>query len=368
MVDWIVVGAGFTGATLAERIAAGRGERVLVVERRDHVGGNAYDAPNEHGILVHRYGPHIFHTASEAVWAYLSRFTAWRPYEHRVRAVIDGREVPIPFNLNTIDALFPPATAARYARKLTARFPEGTRVPILKLLREEDGDLATLARYVYEKLFRHYTFKQWGLLPEQLSPSVTARVPIVVGRDDRYFDDRWQAMPAEGYTPLFRRMLDHPRIELRLSTEYRDIRARHPGARTIYTGPIDEFFDGRFGRLPYRSLRFDSRTIEVPQRQSVAQVNYPGDVPFTRITEMKHLTGQSGPLTTLVYEYPETYVPGINDPYYPIPQDETRALLQPYLDAAAERPDVVICGRLGDYRYYNMDQAVGAALARFRTL
>jgi UDP-galactopyranose mutase len=363
--DWIIAGAGFTGATLAERIATQMGEKVLVVDRRDHIGGNAYDATNDRGILVHRYGPHIFHTNSEKVRAYLSRFTQWRPYVHEAVAVVDGRFIALPFNINSIEQAFPPALAARHVTALLSRYREGERVPVLKL-RQEDGDLGALGAFIYEKIFRNYTVKQWGLTPEELSPSVTARVPVVVARDNRYFHDTFQAMPAAGYTPMFERMLDHPCITVDLRTEFRDARARHPSARVIFTGQIDEYFEFCFGPLPYRSLRFEPRTVDVERAQPAAIVNYPdAKVAHTRVTEMRRLTGQPASCSTRVFEYPAPYIRGANEPYYPIPRDQNQVLLNRYLALAKTREDVFICGRLGDYKYYNMDQAVAAALALF---
>lgn len=365
MFDWIVVGAGFTGATVAERIASVLDRKVLVVDRRPHIAGNAFDCANEHGHLVHLYGPHLFHTNSEAVWSYLQAFSAWRPYTHRVRAVVEGREVPLPVNLDTIAALFPASLANRFEEKLLARFRYGDRVPVLKLRADPDPDLKALADHVYARIFENYTLKQWALRPEDLSPGVTARVPIVVSRDDRYFADRWQAMPARGYTALFEAMLSHRNIHLMLKTDWRDIAGLFPGARVVYTGPIDEYYDYRHGALPYRSLRFEFETHDVDRFQSVSTINFPGDGDFTRITEFKPITGQRLPKTTIVREYPIAHRPGETVPYYPIPRDETQALLDRYLADARGDPRVLFCGRLGDYRYYNMDQAVGAALALF---
>ena len=365
MYDWIIVGAGFTGATLAERIASIRKERVLVVDRRNHIAGNAYDTMNDAGILVHKYGPHIFHTNAQPIWDYLQRFSGWRPYFHEILAVIDGKEVPIPFNLNTVDAVFPRDLAQRYTHLLLERYAFGERVPILKMMNEKDPKLKALAAFIYEKMFRNYTFKQWGLYPEQLSPSVTARVPVVISRDNRYFQDRFQAMPTDGYTALFEKMLDHPNIKVMLDTSHADVRHKYPSARTIFTGPIDEFFDFRLGPLPYRSLRFVEETIETETAQAAASINFPSDHDYTRITEFKYLTGQKSPRTTLVYEYPQPHVIGENEPYYPIPRDETQVLLNKYLELAEDRKDVIFCGRLGEYKYYNMDQAIGAALAVF---
>ncbi len=363
--DWVVVGAGFTGATLAERLASQCNQKVLVIDKRPHIAGNAYDELDENGLLVHRYGPHIFHTNSQKVWDYLSKFTRWRPYNHRVMGTIDGRMVPIPFNLNTLDALFPQATAERLEAALIKRFGADVKVPILKLREVEDAELRDLGEYIYEKVFLHYTQKQWGLRPEELDPSVTARVPVSISRDDRYFQDSYQSMPLEGYTALFSRMLKHPNIHVELNTEFSSvspITARH----TIFTGPIDEFFDYEAGELPYRSLRFDFVTEKRERFQPVGTVNYPNDFDFTRITEQKFLTGQDAPVTTLVYEYPQAYQRGVNIPYYPIPCPDSKALLRPYLNRADSLAgEVWFAGRLGDYQYYNMDQACARALSLF---
>ncbi|AFV76574.1 UDP-galactopyranose mutase [Thermus oshimai JL-2] len=364
----LIVGAGLTGATLAERFAS-VGKRVLVVDRRDHIAGNAYDEHDAHGVLVHRYGPHIFHTNSKKVWEYLSRFTAWRPYYHRVLGVVDGKEVPIPFNLQSLRLLFPPRLADLLEEKLVRRFGLGARVPILRLKEEGDEDLKLLSEYVYEKVFLGYTLKQWGMRPEDLSPSVTARVPLLVSYDDRYFQDTYQAMPEEGYTAMVRRMLSHPNIRVLLRADWRDLEGEVRYEKLIFTGPIDEFFGYKHGPLPYRSLSFRFQTLPTPWHQRVGTVNYPNEHPYTRVTEFKHLTGQGYlPHTTVVYEYPEAYVPGQNEPYYPIPREENEALYQRYLDEAKELEGVYFAGRLGDYRYYNMDQAVARALKLFEEL
>ena len=371
MVDWIIVGAGFTGATLAERIAAGRGQRVLVIDRRDHVAGNAFDCPDENGILHHRYGPHIFHTNSKRVWDYLSRFTDWRPYYPQVLAVVEGCEVPVPFNLDSIARLFPRHMADELSRRVIDTYGYGRKVPILRMREGEDKDIRFLADYVYGHVFERYTVKQWALRPEELDPSVTARVPFHISRDPRYFQDTYQAMPRDGYTALFERMLSHPNIAVRLGTEFRDVRGDHPEARIVFTGPIDEYFDYRFGELPYRSLRFvhrvqDGTFAQGAFAQAVGTVNYPNEFDFTRITEVKRLTGQAHPLTLLTEEYPEAYEAGRNEPYYPIPTPANRERLAPYLEAArALEGRVWFAGRLGDYAYYNMDQACARALALF---
>jgi UDP-galactopyranose mutase len=355
--DWLVVGAGFAGATLAERLASERGERVLVIDRRPHVGGNAYDEYDAAGVLIHRYGPHIFHTNAQSIVDYLSRFTAWRDYEHRVLAQVDGQLVPIPINLDTVNRL--------YGLDLDAdgmeAFLAARREPVAEIRTSEDVVVSTVGRELYEKFFRGYTRKQWGMDPSELSRTVTARIPTRTNRDDRYFGDSFQKMPAEGYTRMFERMLDHPNVDLRLSTDLRDLDRTVRWRRMIYTGPIDEYFDHRLGRLPYRSLRFEHVTHDVEWRQPVAVVNYPQTEAYTRVTEYKHMTGQTHPRTSLTYEYPSAE----GDPYYPIPRPENEALYKRYQALAAAEEDVWFVGRLATYRYYNMDQVVGQALATF---
>lgn len=362
----MVVGAGFTGCVLAERIATQLGQRVLIVERRDHVGGNAFDHVNADGVLVHRYGPHIFHTNSQRVWEYLSQFTRWRPYAHRVRAVVRGVEVPLPFNLTSLEMLFPSAQADRLATRLLRAYGPESHVPILRMREADDPEIRTLAEFIYQEVFYGYTLKQWALPPEALDPSVTARVPVRIGRDDRYFLDAYQAMPADGYAAMFRRMLDHPKITVLLGTDYHRLSAEIVGRRLVYTGPIDRFFDYMHGPLPYRSIRFAFTTQRRPWVQSVATINYPNDHAYTRTTEFKHLTGQQSPVTTVVAEYPCPHVAGETEPYYPVPTEESRERLRLYQrEAAKVAGHVLFAGRLGDYRYYNMDQAVARALKLF---
>ena len=360
MYDWIVVGAGFAGSVLAERLASQRDERVLVIDRRAHVGGNAYDHLDAAGVLVHQYGPHIFHTNSDAVVSYLSRFTRWRDYEHRVLARVDGQLVPIPINLDTINRLYgldldPEGMEAFLAARREA--PDEIRT-------SEDVVVAAVGRELYEKFFRGYTRKQWGMDPSELAKSVTARIPTRTNRDDRYFTDTFQKMPSDGYTAMFRRMLDHPRIEVALGTDLADIRDKVPFRRMIYTGPVDEFFGFRLGRLPYRSLQFRHETLDQEWHQPVAVVNYPQTEAYTRVTEYKHLTGQVHPKTSITYEYPSAE----GDPHYPVPRPENEALYQRYQLLARSCPDVWFVGRLATYRYYNMDQVVGQALATFRRI
>ena len=365
-VGWLIVGAGFTGAVLAERIASQLNQRVLVVDRRDHIGGNAYDYYDEHGVLVQRYGAHIFHTNSTKIWDYLSQFTSWRGYTHRVRAVVEGKAIPVPFNLNSLAALFPRTMAERLERRLIEAYGFGAAVPILRMLEGNDAELKELAKYIYRNVFEGYTIKQWGLKPDELDKSVTGRVPVSVSRDDRYFQATYQAMPRLGYTEMFRRILAHPNIHVLLKSEYSPALDSIRFDRMVFTGPIDEYFDYLHGSLPYRSLRFEFHHEPRTKYQDVAVVNYPGEHAFTRIVEFKHFSGQSLPGTTIACEYPEAYERGLNEPYYPIPREENRARYALYLREAKRREgNVLFAGRLADYKYYNMDQAVGRAFKLF---
>jgi UDP-galactopyranose mutase len=354
VIDYLVVGAGFAGAVAAERLASA-GATVVIVDRRPHVGGNAYDHYDDSGLLVHRYGPHIFHTNSARVFEYLSRFTKWRRYEHRVLASVEGRLLPIPINLDTLNRL--------YGLSLTPAdvpgFLASRAEPRAVLRTSEDVAVSKVGWDLYRKFFQGYTRKQWGLDPSELDASVVARIPTRTDRDDRYFTDTYQYMPLHGYTRLFDRMLQHPRIHVLLQTDYRSVLGWLPHREMIYTGPVDEFFDCRFGKLPYRSLEFEHRTIEREWHQPVAVVNHPNEHPYTRVTEFKHLTGQVHPRTSIVYEYPRAE----GDPYYPVPRPENAALYKKYEALAAARPHVHFVGRLATYRYYNMDQVVAQALA-----
>ncbi|MDB4950190.1 MAG: UDP-galactopyranose mutase [Gemmatimonadetes bacterium] len=355
MFDYLVVGAGFAGSVLAERLAADGGRRVLVVDRRGHVGGNAYDCYDDAGILVHRYGPHIFHTNSRRVFDYLSRFTQWRPYEHRVRASVDGRLVPIPINLDTINQLYGLSLSSFEVERFFRSVAEA-RDPVRT---SEDVVVSAVGRELYEKFFRGYTRKQWGMDPSELDASVTARVPTRTNRDDRYFTDTYQAMPLHGYTRMFERMLAHPTIKVMLNTDYREIEGVIPYREVVYTGPVDEFFDCCQGKLPYRSLVFRHETVNAPVFQPAPVVNYPNEQPFTRVTEFKYLTGQEHPRTSIVYEYPCDD----GDPYYPVPREENAELYRRYKAMADATPGVHFVGRLATYKYYNMDQVVAQALS-----
>ncbi|MEO7635947.1 MAG: UDP-galactopyranose mutase [Sphingomicrobium sp.] len=360
--DYLIVGAGFAGSILAERLASQHQARVLLIDRRPHIGGNAYDEPNEAGILYHKYGPHIFHTNAQPVVDYLSQFTEWRPYEHRVLAVVRGQQVPIPINRTTLNKLFDLdlKTDDEAADYLASRAE-----PVDEIRTSEDVVVNAVGRELYELFFRGYTRKQWGLDPSELDKSVTARIPTRTNVDDLYFADTFQAMPKDGYTAMFEKILANPLIERRLGADYRDVRDTVDFDHLVFTGPIDEYFEFRFGKLPYRSLTFDHQTLEQDQFQDVGTVNYPAeDVPYTRISEYKHLTGQEAPVTTVTYEYPSAE----GDPYYPIPRPENQALFKRYEALADATEGVTFVGRLATYRYYNMDQIVGQALATFRRL
>jgi len=352
--DYLIVGAGFSGAVVASQMARNFGKRVMLVDRRPHLGGNAYDHHDHAGVLVHKYGPHIFHTNSKEVFAYLSLFTKWRQYEHRVLASVDGKLVPIPINLDTVNQLYglnlDSSGLEAYLDSVAEKRPA--------ILTSEDLIVSRVGRDLYEKMFRYYTRKQWGLDPSQPDASVAARIPVRLNRDDRYFSDVYQAMPLHGYTRMFENMLDHPNITIVLDTDYRDLLKSVRYRELVYTGPVDEFFDYRFGKLPYRSLRFRHETIDVAQFQPVAVVNYPNDHEFTRITEFKQLTGQIHSKTGVVYEYP---CDG-GDPYYPVPRSENAALYKKYEQLGSAARGVHFTGRLATYKYYNMDQVVAQAL------
>jgi UDP-galactopyranose mutase len=357
--DYLIIGAGYSGSVLAERLARGSGKSVLLVDRRSHIGGNAFDCYDAAGILIHKYGPHIFHTNSKEVFDYLSRFTDWRQYQHKVLAHVDGQLVPIPINLDTINKLYGlQLNSFEVEEFLTTRAEK-----IEKVRTSEDVVVSKVGRELYEKFFRGYTRKQWGLDPSELDAQVTARVPTRTNRDDRYFTDAYQAMPKHGFTRMFENMLDHPDIHILLNTDYRDVKKLIPYRDVIFTGPVDEFFDYQFGKLPYRCLEFKHETINQPQFQPVAVVNFPNDNAFTRITEFKHLTGQEHQKTSIVYEYPCAE----GDPYYPIPRGENAQIYQQYR-ILAEQSGVHFAGRLATYKYYNMDQVVAQALTIYARL
>jgi UDP-galactopyranose mutase len=354
MFDYLIVGAGFAGSVLAERLARGSNKKVLICDKRPHIGGNAYDHYNEHGVLVHKYGPHIFHTNSREVFEYLSRFTGWRPYQHRVRASVDGQIVPIPINLETINSL--------YGLNLTSfemeEFLKKVAEPREHVRTSEDVVIGTVGRELYEKFFKNYTLKQWGLDPSELDASVTSRIPTRTNRDDRYFTDTYQAMPLQGFTHMFENMLDHPNIKVLLNCDYREVEKEIPHREMIYTGPVDAFFGHCYGKLPYRSLEFKHETHNVETFQSAPVINYPNEHLYTRVTEFKYLTGQEHSRTSIVYEFPKSE----GDPYYPVPRKENADIYTRYKALADAKPNVHFVGRLATYKYYNMDQVVAQAL------
>ena len=360
MFDYLVVGAGFAGATIAERLARDSGKKVLLCDKRPHIGGNAYDHYDDAGILVHKYGPHIFHTNSRDVFDYLSRFTDWRPYQHRVLACVDGQLLPVPINLNTVNRMY----GTNYTSFELEQFFKSVAEPVAHVRTSEDVIVSKVGRELYEKFFRNYTRKQWDLDPSELDASVTARVPVRTNRDDRYFTDTYQVMPLHGYTRMFERMLSHPNIQVLLNADYRDVIGLVPCADIVFTGPVDEYFDYRFGKLPYRSLEFRFETRNVPVAQEAPVINHPNENAFTRVTEFKYLTGQEHPKTTLVYEYARAD----GDPYYPVPQPQNAALYKQYQELAAQTAGVHFVGRLGTYKYYNMDQVVAQALTLYSKL
>jgi UDP-galactopyranose mutase len=357
MFDYLIVGAGFAGSVLAERLAVGSDKKVLICDRRPHIGGNAYDHYNEAGILIHKYGPHIFHTNSREVFDYLSRFTEWRSYQHRVRASVDGQIVPIPINLDTINTLYGLTLSSFEVEEFFRKVAE----PREQIRTSEDVVVGKVGRELYEKFFRNYTRKQWGLDPSELDASVTSRVPTRTNRDDRYFTDAYQAMPLHGFTRMFEKMLDHQNIKILLNCDYREVENDIPFREMIYTGPVDTFFDYCYGKLPYRSLEFKHETHDKPVYQTAPVVNYPNEQLYTRITEFKYLTGQEHAKTSIVYEFPKAQ----GDAYYPIPRKENAELYAKYKALADATQGVHFVGRLATYKYYNMDQIVAQSLTLY---
>lgn len=360
MFDYLIVGAGFAGSVLAERLATQSDRKILIIDTRSHIGGNAYDHYNEDGILVHKYGPHIFHTNSRDVFEYLSQFTEWRPYEHRVKASVDGQLVPIPINLDTVNRLYGLNLTSFQLEEFFASIAE--KIECIRT--SEDVVISKVGRELYQKFFRNYTRKQWDMDPSELDKSVTARVPTRTNRDDRYFTDSYQAMPLHGFTKMFEKMLSHPNIKIMLNTDYREIVDVIPYRKMIYTGPIDLFFNYCYGKLPYRSLKFKHETINKPLHQPAPVVNYPNEHLYTRVTEFKYLTGQEHNKTSIVYEYPRAE----GDPYYPIPRTENAELYKQYKALADATPEVHFVGRLATYKYYNMDHVVAQALKVYSNL
>ena len=360
MFDYLIVGAGFAGSVLAERLASAGDSKILLVDKRNHIGGNVYDFYDEHGILVHKYGPHIFHTNSKEVYEYLSRFTEWRSYEHHVLASVDGQLVPIPINLNTINQLY----GLNLSSEEVETFLQQRAEKISQLKTSEDVVVSKIGRELYNKFFRNYTRKQWDLDPSELDASVTARIPTRTNKDNRYFTDQYQVMPKHGFTRMFQKMLDHPNIKIMLNTDYKEIIDSITFDKLIYTGPIDYYFNHCFGELPYRSIEFKFETFDTEFHQPTGTINYPSNQAYTRSTEFKYLTGQKHFQTTVVYEYPSAS----GDPYYPVPRKENNDLYEKYRQLAAATTDTLFVGRLATYKYYNMDQVVAQALSVFKKI
>lgn len=375
MIDYIVVGSGLAGVVMAERIATQLNKKVLIIEKRNHIGGNCYDFKDENNILVHKYGPHLFHTNNKDVIDYLSKFTSWDIYNHEVLCFIDGKKVPIPFNFNTLYEVFPNQKAKALEAKLLETYDYNSKVPILELKKSTDKDLQFLADFIYEKIFVNYTAKQWGMKPEEMDSAVTARVPVFIGRDNRYFNDSYQMLPSNGYTSMINNMLNHKNIKIMLNTDFKEICTikdkdfylfdKKFDGKVIYTGQIDELFDYKFGDLPYRSVNMQFETIEKDFYQEKATVNYPNDYDFTRITEFKHIHPINTPKTTILKEYPQEYVRNKNTPYYPIFTNENQNKYNQYLEYSKEFKNLILVGRLAEYKYYDMDDIVTRALEVF---
>lgn len=362
----LVVGCGFSGAVIANLIASELNEKVLIIDKKNHIAGNSYDYRDENGIMIHKYGSHIFHTSSEKVWDYLKQFTDFNTYMHKVIAVIDGIETTIPFNFNTIHDVFPKSLANRLEEKLLKAFEYNKKVPILEFQKQDDEDLKFLANYVYEKVFLHYTTKQWGNSPKDVDGAVTARVPVYLSRDDRYFQDKYQGIPLEGYTKVVEKMLSHPNIEVKLNVDFKDVKEKYK--RVFYTGSIDEFFNYKFGELPYRSVNFKMETYDREFYQSNSVVNYPCNYDFTRIHEYKYYLNDKSSKTVIAKEYSEFFENGKNERYYPIPKAENTELYNKYLKESESIDNVYFLGRLGDYKYYDMDKAILRAIELFESL
>ncbi len=378
--DYIIVGAGFAGSVLAERLASVLDKKVLIIEQRPHIGGNCYDYYDEHGVLVHKYGPHLFHTDNKDVIDYLSQFTQWQEYEHRVLASIDGQLVPVPFNLISLQKLFPTSMANSLEQKLIKNYGFGAKVSILELRKTKDQELNKLAEFVYEKMFINYTTKQWGCTPEEISPEVTARIPVYISYDDRYFQDKYQMIPRQGYTKLFQNILNHRNIHIMLNTDFKDIiRLNHNDksltvfrdcfeGKLIYSGMIDELFNFKFGELPYRSLQFKMENLSVKHFQKATTVNYPNNYDFTRITEFKNILNQDINSTTIVREYPQDFErknPDNNIPYYPVFKKENNNTLKIYNEYCESFQNIIAVGRLAEYKYYDMDDIIARSLDVF---
>jgi len=376
--DYVIVGAGFAGAVLAERIASQLNKKVLVIDKRSHIGGNCHDHIDKSGVLVHTYGPHLFHTNNKDVYEYLSKFTIWHEYVHEVVASVDGKNIPIPFNFNTLYKVYNKDKAQLLEHKLLAKYGKNQKIPILELIKEKDDDLKELAKYVYDKIFINYTAKQWGKKPEDIDGAVTARVPVLTSYDNRYFTDKYQAIPANGYTKLFENMLRHKNITVELNSDALDrveikdkdllFGGEKCSAKVIFTGMIDELFSDKFGQLPYRSIQLEFETIDQEYYQDHAVINYPNEHNYTRITEFKHIHPVMTDKTTILKEYPQEYIRDKNTPYYPMFTGKDQKCYAQYAKHAKSISNLVLVGRLAEYKYYDIDDIVARALEVFKDI
>ena len=375
MFDVIIIGAGFAGAVTAERFATQKNKKVLIIEQRENIGGNCFDEKNDFGILIHKFGPHLFHTDDAEVWNYLSQFAEWEIYNHKVLAFIDGQKVPLPFNLNTLQKLFPKSLAEKFEKILLENYSYNQKIPISELAKTNNPDLKFLAEFINEKIFIHYSEKQWGKNFSKINSEVTARVPIFVGRDDRYFTDKFQAVPKKGYAELFRKMLRNKNIKLLLNTNFNEVMKLEDGkfyflnqpfeGKIIYTGMIDELFDFKFGELEYRSVDLKFETLNQKNFQEVATVNYPNNYNFTRITEFKKIHPAETNFTTILKEYPQKYIRGKNLPFYPVFDEKNKLLYEKYFAESKKIKNLILLGRLAEYKYFDMDDIIKRALEKF---
>ena len=368
----IVVGCGFSGAVIANLIADKLNQKVIIIDKKNHIAGNSYDYRDKNNIMIHKYGSHIFHTNNEKVWSFLKRFSDFNNYIHKVDVVIDGKKVQIPFNFNTLYQLFSETTAKKIKEKLLEKYNYGAKIPILEFQKQNDEDLKFLAKYVYEKIFLNYTIKQWELKPNEIDKTITSRVPLCLDNDNRYFQDKYQGIPINGYTNLIEKIINHPNIKVVLNSDYKNFKKQNSelikNSRIFYTGSIDEFFDYEYGMLPYRSLKFEFEEHNKEFYQSCACINYPNDFSFTRIHEFKYYLGDKSKKTMIAKEYPQKFKFEENERYYPIINEENIKLYNKYLKKAENFKNIYFLGRLGDYKYYNMDLAVLRAIELFETI
>lgn len=374
--DFVVVGAGLAGAIIAERIANVLGRKVLIIERRSHVGGNCYDYIDESGIIVHKYGPHIFHTDYEEVYNYISKFTEWLPYTHKVLVSLDGNKVPLPFNFTSMEIIFSRTYSNKLQEKLLRKFKYDERVPLSRLANDSDEDIVSLSQFIFKKIFQNYSIKQWGKSVNEMEDLVYKRVPVVIGRDDRYFSDKYQGIPKESYSAMFRKLLSSPNIEIFLNTDFKKVSKiindeififdKPFNGKLIFTGMVDELFDYKFGKLSYRSLGLDLKKVDVNYFQEVATINYPNEYEFTRITEFKRMKPVQVSRTIILKEYPVDYLTGINEPFYPVFTENERKKYYLYFDYAKKFSNLILLGRLAEFKYYDMDDVILSALKVFR--